>query len=138
VKYAVQTLTREEWQPLAETAHSALFGTHRPASLDRSTYTIFLTGDNDAPLAYVQVRETDADTVYWQYGGVFADVPRTQTLALYKALLGAQRSRGTKRLVTGVSNKNNVYLKTCMKMGFTIIGTRFDGTELYVELSLEL
>lgn len=137
MKIDYEKLSREEWQAHAESAHAAVFDRHRPVSLDRSDYTIFLHTEQRA-IGYATVRELDAESVYWQYGGAFPPLHKVHRFEAFKHLLAAQKELGAKRVSTLVLNENVPYLKMCMAAGFLIIGVRCFKHEIYVELLKEL
>lgn len=125
-------LTPTEWKGLAENAHVAMFSKSRPASMDRIDYVLVV--DVDGVLGgYITVRELDAETVYWQFGGAF-EWARKQSIVIreYDELLLAQKVLA-RRIVTKVENTNTSTLKLHLSRGFLIIGTEFwDGKTLVV------
>lgn len=79
-------------------------------------------------MGYLTCRETDAHTLYWQYGGAFpGTIKSSMTWIGYQAFALWCKQR-YKRVVTYIENKNTVMLKMAMKIGFVIQGIKvFDG-----------
>lgn len=130
-------ILRDDWSEHAEAAHKAMFDRIRRASTDRSDYTIFAYTP-DEPLGYVTVRELDSESVYWQFGGAFPHKQKTiNVLPIFRALLDAQLVLGAKRVTNLIVNENIAYIKLCLHCGFKIIGTRYYGGDVLVELMKE-
>jgi L-amino acid N-acyltransferase YncA len=131
----VKELSLSEWEPLSEDAHLVCFGTIRPAYRDRFDFALLATDQNQL-LAYVTCRETDHDTLYWQYGGAF---PSAQGSALsfrsYAKLVEHCDKAGYKQITTLIENENTVMLKMAMKVGFRIIGMRARNGKVFLEHS---
>lgn len=134
----IMQLDPDQWSVFSEDAHRASFSEFRPAYMDRIDYAL-LAHDPDVkgPLAYVTIRELDADSVYWQYGAAFPTIAKgIHVVGIYQRFVDYMRE-SYKRITTLVENTNVAYLRLAMKVGFRIIGVRmFKGTIL-VELLLD-
>lgn len=125
----------ENWKELAEHAHSACFDTFRPKEKDRIDYTLLALDDDEKPLGYITVKEFDADTVYWQFGGAFIHLPPSQRFSVYTDAIEWTRKH-YKRVLTRIENTNIVMLKFALKAGFLVQGVKhYQGT---VNLECEL
>lgn len=128
-----------EWKSrFSESAHRAVFRTIKPASWDRIDYAwLLVRRDPGEVLCYVTVRETDHETVYWQFGGALP--PAKGTTAVYRAFctaLSAQKKR-SKRVTMLIENTNTPMLKLAAKAGFLICGVRYYQGTVLVEHLLE-
>ena len=132
----VDVLSREQWKSISENAHLVCFNESRDALLDRIDFALIYNVDGVAN-AYCTIRELDAESIYWQYGGAFPGTKGTsKSFTAYQSFADWSLSR-YKRISTYIENGNIVMLKMAMKVGFRIIGTRtFKGTVL-VEMLLE-
>lgn len=132
----VVKLSPDEWRGVAEDTHLVVFSEKRPASLDRIDYALLACAD--APLGYITVRETDAESVYWQYGGGFpSSREKIWALRAYQACISWTKAQGYKRINTLIKNDNVRYLKMAMSQGFRVIGVRMHGGSVLCELLLE-
>lgn len=132
----VEKLSPYEWRVLAEDAHLAVFDEKRSADLDRISYALLARKGSDLA-GYVTVRETDSETVYWQFGGAFAGTRgTTRVLETYKAFINWTKAR-YKRITTLVENINVPYLKLAMACGFLVSGIKYFKNTIFVELTLE-
>lgn len=135
MKIEVEELTRDEWAEFAARAHLECFGKHYPP--ERQRFDFALTAClGDQILGYVTCRETDSETVYWQFGGAF---PGTRDTLLswpgYVALV--KHCNRYKRITTLIENTNRVMLKMAAKVGFVIVGVRHVGGSTLLEHYLE-
>lgn len=133
----LRLLTQEEWLPLSEMAHMALFGAHKPAQHERIDFVLLMVSDEGQPLAYGTFREQSGETVHWQYGGVFPEFAGTvRTLPGYLQMFELLKTR-YKRVTTYIENKNTKMLKLAMKVGYRIIGVRHIHDKLLLEHLME-
>lgn len=132
----VEKLFPDEWKMVAENAHVSVFNEKRSADLDRITYA--LIGKKSTELTgYVTVRETDSETVYWQFGGAFPDTKGTiKVMQTYLAFINWTKDK-YKRITTLVENVNVPYLRLAMSCGFLITGIKNFKNSIFVELTLE-
>lgn len=116
----------------AQYAHRAVFNEHLPPGLERIDYAL-VAAEGDKPVAYMTVRELDAETVYLKRGGAFDPLEKLYRLPVYRMFLCWLDER-YERMTTLVQNENVPYLKLAMAAGFRVIGIRtFDG-EIFLEL----
>lgn len=133
----VKPITATEWVEMAANAHLICFNEKRPASMDRIDY-VLLNVRGDEALNYCTVKELDAESVYWQYGGAFPNTKGTiQSAKSYARNIDWTFKQGYKRITTYVRNDNIAMLKIQLKCGFRVIGTRTFKNEIYLEMLLE-
>lgn len=139
MKVWVEKLTKEQWKPMSENAHTIVFGTRKPESMDRIDFALIVRNE-EGLMGYLTCREHDAETLYWQYGGAF---PGTRGSSL--TFLGYQQfvvwcKERYKRITTLVENDNIAMLKMAMKVGYRVVGVRTvvsDKTHILLEHVLE-
>jgi RimJ/RimL family protein N-acetyltransferase len=134
VKIEVLYIEPEEWVKYAEDSHAAVFKEYRPSSMDRISYALAVS-DESGVIGYVTCRETDAESIYWQYGGVVETRYGVAAFRGFEALV--ENAKIYKRITTLVSNNNVGYLHLLMKIGFRVIGLRCFKNEIFLELTLE-
>ena len=135
----VEKIPYEAWElMMSENAHRAVFEEKRPRFFSKIDFALLAIHPNNEPAAYCTVRELDAESVYWQFGGAFDNV-RNQTWAVtaYKSLLDWNKEK-YKRITHYIENTNIRYLKLAMQFGFRIIGVRLFEGRVFVELLNEL
>lgn len=125
----------EQWFAYSEAAHCSVFGTSRAPWLDRINYALVAV-DGDEPVGFTTCRETDAESVYWQYGGCMEDQRGHKAVRAFRALFDDAQSR-YRRCTTYVKNDNVGYLHLAMKYGFRIIGLRNYEGHIMLELHQE-
>lgn len=133
----VTRLSPAEWQGFSENAHLIAFGKKKSVDQERIDYALVATSDGGELIGYVTVKEMDAETVYWQFGGAFPPgrgSPRAWTG--YKALLDWTASR-YKRMTTLIENTNVPMLKLAMHAGLRVIGVRNYKGEVLLEHGIE-
>ncbi len=135
--YSVQSMSPDVFSEIAcEAAALSSFGVSRSRHLDRIDFALIAMKD-EKPAGYVTCLEMDADTIYWQIGGAFADAKKTGVVVpCYLAMIDWCLDR-YHRITTRIENTNQAMLRLAMKVGFLIVGTwNFKGT-IYLELLLE-
>jgi hypothetical protein len=132
----IKKLNKEQWNELSEKAHSICFNEHKPSEWDRIDFA--LVGDNfGIPMGYITCRETDAKTLYWQFGGAFPSSKETVwCFHTYQKFVDFCRS-DYERITTLIENTNTVMLKMAMKVGFRIVGIRYFKGSVLLEHLLE-
>lgn len=126
----------QEWKKLAHNAHLTCFNELRDPSFDRIAFAL-LTVRDGTPLNYCTVKELDAESCYWQYGGAFPSSEGTiQSFRSYKRNAEYCLTQ-YKRITTYIQNINVVMIKIALKVGFVIVGTRNFKGEVFVEFLLE-
>lgn len=126
----VKRLLQHEWSELSETAHLICFGKHKPASQDRFDFALLAHSENGA-LGYVTCRELDADSVHWQFGGVFPGTRGSvKSLHVFRALRD-HCAQHYQRIGFLVENGNHAMIKMALHFGMKIVGVRnFKGAVL--------
>lgn len=131
----VRRISAEDWMPVSELAHGVAFGETRPACKDRIDFVI-IAEKCGHPVGYITARETDAESVYWQFGGIFGGPLGQMGLLSYLDAINLMR-QSYSRITTLIHNSNVVMLKLALKCGFLVTGIKtFEGRTL-VECSLE-
>lgn len=133
----IERYEKDTWKELAESAHQICFEEKRSINLDRVDFALFAITHSGIPAAYVTCRETDSESLYWQYGGAFPSVKGT--VGSYNAYTGFYNwtKERYKRVNTLIENKNSKMLKMAASVGFIITGIKnFNGTVL-LEHSVE-
>lgn len=126
----------EDWGKYAEDSHAAVFKEYRPSSMDRISYAL-AASDERGVIGYVTCRETDAESIYWQYGGAVETRYGIAAYRGFEAFIEYSEKR-YKRVSTLVKNDNIKYLHLLMKFGFRVIGLRSFGGEIFLELLKEV
>lgn len=105
--------------------------------MNRFTFALMVIGEKNLPLIYGTFRESDAETIYMQYGGAFPT--SKDTAVTYRAYLKFHEYLQVRyqRSHTLISADNLPMLKFAMKAGMRIIGTRTVRGEVLVELMKE-
>lgn len=134
----VVRVEKEEWKVLSEKAHLIVFNENKNSENDRIDFALTVEEEESSLLlSYITCRETDSDTLYWQYGGSF---PGTKgTILSYRAVQATLRycQERYKRVFFYVENKNSAMLKMALKCGFLITGIRNYKNTILVEHLLE-
>lgn len=127
----VRKLSKEDWKQLCGPAHLTCFQQVRSPELDRIDFALITVAGN-TPCAFVTIREIDAESLYWQYGGAFPPIAgTTKVLPHYKSFFSWCKEAGYKRATTLIENTNIAMLKMAMHCGYRIIGIRnFEGSIL--------
>jgi len=133
----VRKLSKDEWMDMAEKAHLICFNEERPRELDRIDYAL-LNVSNEEVLNYCTVKELDAESVYWQFGGAFPNSKGTvHSARSYARNIAWTFSQGYKRITTYVKNTNTNMFRIQLKCGFIPVGMRTIQGEIFIELLLE-
>jgi hypothetical protein len=131
----VRQISREQWAEVSEVVHAEVHDKHKPASWDRIDYALLVTRGQEA-VGYVTVRETDHETVYWQFGGGFGWARKSVLMLMsLKALVSWQLEK-SKRITMLVENTNVSMLSLAMKIGFRVIGLRVVNTHVLCEMGM--
>lgn len=134
----VAQITKEDWAVLSEKAHLVVFNEKKNAENDRIDFALVCENEHEIPMGYVTCRETDAHTLYWQYGGMFPDTKGSiKSLGVTKKFLEWCKER-YKRVYFQVENTNAPMLKMAIACGFVIIGVRNYKGSILVEHILDL
>jgi len=126
----VKVIPQEEWKPMSEIAHLAVFSEKRPWEYNRIDFALLAV--DEKPLQYVTCRELDHETLYWQYGGAFPSCKGSpKSFEAYLEIIEACKKMGYKRITFLVENNNFSMLKFAMATGFMITGIKnFQGSIL--------
>lgn len=133
----VERVSPQNWSMISEHAHLVCFGTHKPKEWDRIDYALVARDENKNLLGYVTVRELDAQTAYWQFGGAFSGAKDTiKAFRVYESFVSWASERYT-RVSTYIENTNTVMMKMAMKVGYRIVGLRTFENSILLEHLLE-
>jgi hypothetical protein len=127
--------TPEQWYACSAEAHYTVFQRIRPPWVERISFALVATY-RDEVIGYVTARETDAESVYWQFGGSMDRSNAVRTVRGFQAILSDTRNR-YKRVTTYVKNDNCGYMNLLMKHGFRAIGMRVFKEEIFLEFYQE-
>lgn len=134
----VQQLSKEEWSEMAEDAHLICFNEKRSSLLDRIDYALVNVAPGNHILNYCTVRELDANSVYWQYGGAFPNSKGSvHSARSYARNIEWTFNKGYKRITTYTKNTNKEMMRIQLKCGFIPVGMRTVQGEVFVEFLLE-
>lgn len=123
----------EGWANYSAQAHLVCFNEIRDPSMDRIDYALVVTDENDLPLVYATIRETDSESAYMQYGGAFPSSKGTpKSLAGYLLMIEHLKSN-YKRISTLIENRNTPMLKFAMKAELVIVGLRVIQKSILLE-----
>lgn len=133
----IEKITAKEWIELySELAHSAVFKERKPKHFDRIDFAL-LAKKAATIMGYVTCREHDHETLYWQFGGAFADAKASiNVLPCYLQMIEACR-KDYKRVYTLIENTNFAMLRLAMRAGFRIMGVRAYQNSILLEHLLE-
>lgn len=121
----------------SEDAHKIVFGKLKPKTFDRIDYALLVIDEGtDSPIAYVTVRETDHQTVYWQFGGGLWGQKSIKMARCYDEMLKYQGTK-SKRMWTRIENENYAMLKLALSRKLKICGVFTMNGSTLVELVKE-
>lgn len=127
-----------DWaKTFSQNAHKAVFQELRGAFIDRISYALLVIKD-EVVIGYVTVMDYDAETVYWQFGGVLPTFRKSITaVKCIETAIEWQKKIST-RILTYVENTNLPMLRFYLAYGFIIIGTRTYNGHTMLDLVKEL
>ena len=127
---------KAKWDLLAEDIHALIFEEHREGSLNRIDFALVAWND-ETPVGYITCRETDSESVYIGYGGVFPESRNSQDSKIAMDAIIDELSKSYKRANMLVENTNVFMLKKSLNTGFIPVGiTNYCGS-VYVDLRRE-
>lgn len=133
----VEKIEKENWKKYSESAHLICFKENRPLGLDRIDFALLAINDLDMPCGYITCRETDSETVYWQFGGAFPSVKGTiNSYRTYEDFVAWSKAR-YKRVYTLIKNDNKAMLRMAASVNFKIIGIKCFKNEVLLEHLIE-
>lgn len=105
--------------------------------MDRIDFALLAVTDSGSPAGYVTCRETDNETVYWQFGGAFPSIKGTVlSMRAYEDFINWTRERYS-RVYTLIENTNSAMLRMAQKVGFSIIGIKNFKGQILLEHLME-
>lgn len=118
----------------SEVAHKAVFGKLKPAERDRIDFAyLFVKPETDKPIGYVTCRETDSETLYWQYGGIL-EAYRNSVVGLRVVKAALEKClEDYQRVHCLIENTNRPMLGLALKSGMKITGLRTYGNSVLLE-----
>lgn len=133
----VERFEKEAWKKFAESAHLICFKENRPLGLDRIDFALFAITDGGVPAGYITCRETDSESLYWQFGGAFPSVKGTiMSYRAYEDFVNWTKAR-YKRAYTLIENTNSAMLRMAWSVGFLIVGIKNFKGQILLEHLME-
>ena len=132
----IERLDPQEWSEISERMNFEIFGEYTPKDKERIDYAL-LYGVGKEPRGFVTCRELDAETVYWQFGGLLPEYRGTLEGARGQLEFIEYARERYKRVSLRIENENVHYLTMVLKLGFRIVGTLAFGSTVLVQLVLE-
>lgn len=133
----IKRYEKEAWKVFAESAHIICFNEKRPSDMDRIDFGLLAINSANSPSGFVTCRETDFETVYWQFGGAFPGTKGTvNSMRAYEGFVSYTRER-YKRIYTLIENTNSPMLRMAQKVGFLITGIKNFKGQILLEHLLE-
>lgn len=128
----VKKLSLDQWELLRKDAHIAVFS-EQPGT-ERVDYALLTVNkETDELVQYVTVREYDADSIHWYYGGSFDKFRGSVTAAKsMEALIGWAKDN-YKSVSYLTANTNFPMIKFGVKHKFQITGVRLVPSGLLLE-----
>lgn len=134
----VVKLTKEHWHELSERAHLIVFNKTKKPETERIDFALLVESDSHVPMQYATCRESDSESIYFQYGGSFPGTKGTiNSFRCMELLLQWAEFAGYRRIAFLVENTNEAMLKLAMKCGFLITGIRLHGGYTLLEHTKE-
>lgn len=123
-----------EWAGIdSEKAHYATFGEFRSHELERFDFSLFAASD-DTVIGYMNCKEMDSETIYFQMGGAFPDSKGSiKVVPACIAIIDWCLSR-YERITARIENTNVRMLKIAFSLGFLVCGTWNYNGKIYLEL----
>lgn len=131
VKYS-----KEDWDLVSEDIHQSVFGEFRPSSLNRFDFAL-AAWEHEHPVGYITCRETDAESVYISYGGVFPENRQSRDSKAGMSAIIDYLKFHYKRANMLVENSNVFMLKKALNHGFLPVGIANYCGSIFVDLRLE-
>jgi hypothetical protein len=138
MRFEIKQYSANEWELLAQVSHFLVFDVNRPAELNRIDYALLIIDkEKDCPCGFITIRELDADSVYWQYGGAMPQYQKSiAAFSMFESVIEWTKVR-YKRMSTLVKNDNFPMLKFYMRLKAKVIGCRNFHGEVFLEHLLE-
>lgn len=127
---------KSQWDLVAEGIHQTIFKEVRPASLNRFDYAL-VVWDESRPIGYITCRETDSESIYISYGGVWPESRNSLDSADGMRALLEYLKQHYKRANMLVENNNVLMLKKSLNSGFLPVGVTNYCNSIFVDLRLE-
>jgi hypothetical protein len=132
----VERFSREDWAGLAEATHATTFGEYIPKENLRIDFAIAGVHENQI-IGWATCRETDHETLYWQYGGsIYDNRASIHVYRAWTAMLDYCLKR-YKRVHMLIENTNHAMLRLANKTGLLISGVRVFNGAILVEHGIE-
>lgn len=134
----VHKLSLDVWRSLAPEASLVVFGTRRPAEIDRIDYALMIERkDTGKPAGYATVQELGEGVAHIQFAGAFPETRATlhtvRGLMVGLTFLKEQYTAVNCR----VENTNTPMLRLAMRVGFKIVGVRMHEGRVLLDHTLE-
>lgn len=138
MNFFVRRITSDEWRThLSKDAHLIAFGEDQPPEVERIDFALIAIDSKDQYSGFITCRETDAKSLYWQYGGPMPQYRKTiHVVRILRAGLSWATERYD-RVRFKVYNTNTAMMKMAMHWGFLITGVTYFKGKILVELTKE-
>jgi len=139
VNLSIEYVHKDQWGKFVKKAHDSVFLQARDPDVDRSNFAVLGMCDGK-PCGWSSFIELDANTIYIQYGGIFAHKRKTTaTLPIYRKMHEwIDEQKKWTRVLMCVANDNIPMLKIALACGMKIIGTKAVGETVLVEFMREV
>ncbi len=135
--YHVQVVSKEKWKEMSFNAHKIAFREITDPEAERIDYALLCTDSKGKLCNYVTVREIDAGTCYWAYGGAFPPAKKSvKAFYAFREMVNWASERYD-NMLTYIENDNIPMLKMAMQVGFKITGIRNYKGSVLLEHHLE-
>lgn len=130
----IKELTKAQWKEISYNAHKATFNAESDPEKERIDFALLaIDTRHNSIIGYVTCRESDADTVYWQYGGSLpSSRASVHILKAYQLMINYCGLK-YKRMTTLIENTNKAMLKMAAHVGLIITGVRTYNGKVLLE-----
>ena len=127
---------KAQWDLVSEGIHELVFGEYRPSSLNRFDFALCVW-DESEPIGYITCRETDSESLYIGFGGVFPNQRKSKKSKDGMFFLLDYLRQDYKRANMLVENSNVFMIKKALNHGFRVVGIANYMGNVYLDLRLE-
>lgn len=128
--------SQEQWKEVGEEIHQLVFNEYKSGELARFDFAM-VVWEEENPIAYMTCRETDSESIYIGYGGVFPE-SRNVSKSVRSTGFLLETLQGTyKRANMLVENSNIAMIKMAFKFGFKVVGVANYRGSILLDLRVE-
>lgn len=130
----LERIEPKEWKEyFVGLCYPASFGQFREPDMETISFALLVSKEN-RPISFCTCIEMDRETLYWQFGGAFAEIQKSHEVMQTYMMFVNYTKEHYKRATTRIENTNIPMLKMAMKCGFLIVGTWNVHGKIYLEL----